>query len=135
LMVMLGLTASISLVGSDGVVRSSGGECISRPRQEQVWKGQRLLAKNDPSRDLGRLQRPHSPHLNRGKARKLGVICQRPGNGGSRKTAWWGWEDSNCVPGTQSYRTGLCKAASGLARRFARSRTTTCTPGMRNGSF
>jgi hypothetical protein len=98
--------------------------------QEQVWKGQRQLAKTEPCRDLSSLQRPHTAHLNRGNARQLGVIPQRPGNGGSRKTAWWGWEDSNCVPGTQSYRTGLCDTASGLARRFARSRTATCTSGF-----
>src|ERR1700730_4316319 len=32
-----------------------------------------------------------------------------------RRTAWWTRKDSNCVPGTQSYRTGLCEAARGLS--------------------
>jgi hypothetical protein len=51
-----------------------------------------------PSPDPGKLQRPHAPHLNREKARKFGGICQRPGNGGSYKTAWWAREDSNLQP-------------------------------------
>src|SRR6266576_1058678 len=46
----------------------------------------------------------------------MGVVRQRPGNGGSHRTAWWAREDSNCVPGTQSGRTGLCVITSGLAR-------------------
>jgi hypothetical protein len=74
------------------------------------------LAKIEPCRDLSSLQRPQTAHLNHGNARKLRVIRQRLGNGGSYRTAWWSREDSKCVPGTQSYRTGLCEAASGLAR-------------------
>jgi hypothetical protein len=38
---------------------------------------------------------------------------QRPPN---RRSAWWAWKDSNCLPGTQSYRTGLCEADAGGAR-------------------
>jgi hypothetical protein len=30
----------------------------------------------------------------------------------SIENAWWAREDSNCVPGTQSYRTSLCEAST-----------------------
>jgi hypothetical protein len=38
-------------------------------------------------------QRPHVRYLNRGNARKLRAIRQRPGNAGSNRTAWW-WMES-----------------------------------------
>jgi hypothetical protein len=36
--------------------------------------------------------------LNRGNARKLGAIRQRPGNAGSHRSAWWARQDSNLEP-------------------------------------
>jgi hypothetical protein len=34
----------------------------------------------------------------RTKTRQFGAICTTPGNLCLRKTAWWGWEDSNLQP-------------------------------------
>src|SRR5437763_12761971 len=57
-------------------------------------------SQNRRYRDLGLQQRPHAWYLNRGNARKLRAICQRPGNVGSHRTAWWWMQPpSNRSPG------------------------------------
>ena len=55
-------------------------------------------SQNRRYRDLSRRQRPHARYLNRGNARILRAILQRPGNAGSHRTAWWAREDSNLQP-------------------------------------
>src|SRR4030088_1754276 len=55
-------------------------------------------SQNRRYRDLSRRQRPQVPHLNRGNARKMRAVYQRPGNIGSHRTAWWAREDSNLQP-------------------------------------
>jgi hypothetical protein len=37
---------------------------------------------------------------------------------GTSRNAWWRREDSNCVPTTQSYRTGLFDAIEAFVRAF-----------------
>ena len=41
---------------------------------------------------------------------RAGAIHNEPGNLCLGKSAWWAGEDSNCVPGTQCYLTGLRQA-------------------------
>jgi hypothetical protein len=48
-------------------------------------------------------QRPSA----RAQARQFGGFRQKPGKSLLDRTAWWGWEDSNQVPSTQSCRTSL----------------------------
>jgi hypothetical protein len=54
-------------------------------------------SQNRRYRDLSRRQRPHARYLNRGNARILRAILQRPGNAGSHRTAWW-WMQSDANP-------------------------------------
>ena len=61
-------------------------------------------------RDLSLQQRPHARYLNRGNARKLRAICQRPGNIGSHRTAWWAREDSKLQPDHYEWSARLLAA-------------------------
>ena len=61
-------------------------------RRETDFGRQRLGCQNRRYRDLSLQQRPHARYLNRGNARKLGAVRQRPGNVGLRRTAWWARE-------------------------------------------
>jgi hypothetical protein len=63
-------------------------------------------SQNRRYRDLSRRQRPHARYLNRGNARILRAILQRPGNAGSHRTAWWAREDSNLQPDRYNYFIG-----------------------------
>jgi hypothetical protein len=51
--------------------------------------GTGLRSPETGDRDFVRRQRPHARYLNRGNARILRAILQRPGNAGSHRTAWW----------------------------------------------
>ena len=58
-------------------------------------------------RDLSRRQRPHARYLDRGNARILRAILQRPGNAGSHRTAWWRTHShSNLSPHPNSRLSG-----------------------------
>ncbi len=67
-------------------------------RRETDFGRQRLVCQNRRYRHLSVRQRRHARYLNRGNARKLRAIRQRPGNAGSHRTAWWAREDSNLQP-------------------------------------
>src|SRR3979411_413771 len=54
--------------------------CNSARRQERVCRAQRRAAKIDAIATFSRRQRPQVPHLNRGNARKLRAVYQRPAN-------------------------------------------------------
>jgi hypothetical protein len=58
------------------------------------FPGQRQRPRNGPCNSVGRLQRQNAC-TNR---RQFGAIRTEPGNLRLRKTAWWGWEDSNLQP-------------------------------------
>src|SRR5689334_20247180 len=58
------------------------------------FAGQRQRPRNGPSNSIGRLQRQNAC-TNR---RQFGAIRTEPGNPRLRRTAWWGWEDSNLQP-------------------------------------
>jgi hypothetical protein len=79
-------------------------------------------SQNRRYRDLGWRQRPHAWYLDRGNARILWAILQRPGNAGSRRTAWW-WIAATIEPVSTKIslltgkRTGNF-AESGLPMRF-----------------
>ena len=80
--------------------------------------------RKSPLSRLHGAQRPHAPRLNRGKARKLGPILQRPRTVSSYRSAWW-WMQSPSNPSQRpnSLLTGKLTgnfAESGLARRFSR---------------
>jgi ABC-type uncharacterized transport system substrate-binding protein len=55
------------------------------------FPGQRQRPRNGPRNSMGRLQRQNAC-TNR---RQFGAIRTEPGNLRLRRTAWWGWEDSN----------------------------------------
>jgi hypothetical protein len=66
----------------------------SLPVGKRDFAGQRQRPRNGPSNSIGRLQRQNA-WTNR---RLFGAICTKPGNPRLRRTAWWGWEDSNFQP-------------------------------------
>ena len=81
-------------------------------------------------RDLSRRQRPHARYLNRGNARILRAILQRPGNAGSHRTAWWAREDSNLQPDRyeRSALTIELRARRSVGSKTAPQRTATAHP-------
>jgi hypothetical protein len=88
---------------------SSGGR-VKRPQKLRTDQHERAA----PRRQIGRLQRQNAC-TNR---REFGAICTEPGNPRLRRTAWWGWEDSNFQP------NGYCRDTSepGLASLIYRRR-------------
>src|SRR4029077_17738106 len=58
------------------------------------FPGQRQRPRNASFKPIGRLQRQNAC-TNR---RQFGAIRTEPGNPRLRRTAWWGWEDSNFQP-------------------------------------
>jgi hypothetical protein len=68
-----------------------------RPAPGTALQSPETGGQNRRYRDLSLQQRPHARYLNRGNARKLRAICQRPGNIGSHRTAWW-WMRSRSNP-------------------------------------
>jgi len=55
-------------------------------------------------------QGPCLAALHPAKARRFEGFAPGSETLGTERNAWWRREDSNCVPGTQSYRTGLHEA-------------------------
>ena len=64
------------------------------PRRETQFSRQRQRPRNGLCNSMGRLQRQNAC-TNR---RQFGAILTEPGNLRLRRTAWWGWEDSNLQP-------------------------------------
>src|SRR3982074_3265937 len=69
-----------------------------RPAPGTGLESQETGSQNQRYSDSGQRQRPHAQYLNRGNARILRAILQRPGNAGSYRTAGWAREDSNLQP-------------------------------------
>jgi hypothetical protein len=67
----------------------------------------------------------------RTKTRQFGAICTTPGNLCLRKTAWWGWEDSNLQPNGYCRDTSEPGLASLIYRRSGRGSCTGCSVFLR----
>src|SRR4030081_4053460 len=79
-------------------VRHADWSSLSHLDRGNGFRAPETKGPKSPLRGLHSRQRPHARYLNRGNARKLGAIHQRPGNAGSHWTAWWAREDSNLQP-------------------------------------
>jgi ParB-like nuclease domain len=73
------------------------------PARKRDFGGQRQNALIGPRHANWPAQRATA----RIEPREFGTVRQPSGNSPKRGSAWWTREDSNCVPGTQSYPTGL----------------------------
>jgi hypothetical protein len=73
----------------------------------------------------------HCGQLRRMGNRQFGVIRNEPGNLCLRKTAWWGWEDSNLQPNGYCRDTSEPGLASLIYRRSGRGSCTGCSVFLR----
>jgi hypothetical protein len=125
-------TAGQAVMSESGQGRSSGDvdvisafpliattERTSQPSSfvgKRNFPGQRQRPRNAPCNPIGRLQRQNAC-TNR---RQFGAIHTEPGNPRLRRTAWWGWEDSNFQPNDYQPRA-LSMRTSVAMRRWRRS--------------
>jgi len=91
------------------------------------FPGQRQRPRNGPCNSMGRLQRQNAC-TNR---RQFGAIRTEPGNLRLRRTAWWGWEDSNFQPNGYCRDTSEPGLASLIYRRSGRGSCTRCSVFLR----
>ena len=73
-------------------------------------------AETDPKRGTVFRQRPNEPRSTPKKARNRRATPASLHNAADTRNGWWMRQGSNYVPGTQSSRTSLRKAISGLVR-------------------